>query len=203
MAIFNIDPSRAARLLNVGPVVIISARYQGIVNCMPLAWICPMSYQPATLSVVMNRESYTRSLVEKSGYMMVQVPTVSQIDMLMTLGTQSYLNNPNKLKESGVEFFTVDEAAGYPMVEGAVAWLLCRIIPDAYLDAKTDMLIIEVEKAWVDERVYTDGVWDLEKAPESLHPVHYVNAGQFYTMGKGVRTSSTPTVVPTAHFIKE
>ncbi|RIY34922.1 flavin reductase family protein [Psittacicella gerlachiana] len=145
MAILSIDPDRAARLLNIGPLVVVSTTYQGITNAMPLAWICPMGYNPATISLVMNRGAYTRALVEKSGIFMVQVPVVEQIDIIMNLGTQSLADNPNKLADSGVELFTVEEALGLPMMQGAVAWLQCRLIPDQYLEEHSNMLIARVE----------------------------------------------------------
>ncbi|RIY32637.1 hypothetical protein CJP74_03910 [Psittacicella melopsittaci] len=184
MAILSIDSDRAARLLNIGPLVIVSTTYQGITNAMPLAWICPMGYNPATISLVMNRGAYTRVLVEKSGLFMVQVPVASQINMVMSLGTQSLADNPNKLAESGVELFTVEGAQGMPMLHGCVAWLLCRLIPDQYLEEHSNMLIARVEDAWIDEDVFDNGYWNLENCATDKQPLHYVAGGQFYTTGK-------------------
>ncbi|RIY31967.1 hypothetical protein CKF54_05870 [Psittacicella hinzii] len=190
MAILSIDPDRAARLLNIGPLVIVSTTYQGITNAMPLAWICPMGYNPATISLVMNRGAYTRVLVEKSGHFMVQIPVADQLDTIISLGTQSLADNPNKLAESGLELFTVEEARGLPMMQGAVAWLLCSLIPDQYLNEHSNMLIARVEQAWVAEEVFDNGYWDLDNCPPEKSPLHYVAGGKFYTVGKKIEVAN-------------
>lgn len=73
-----------------------------------------------------------------------------------------------------------------PLVEDCAAWLICRVIPETHLQEKYDLFIGEVVAAWADSRVFRDGHWHFDDAPEELRTLHYVSGGQFYVTGKGL-----------------
>jgi len=49
-----------------------------------------------------------------------------------------------------------------------------------------DLFIGEIVGAWADERVFSDGHWHFESAPDALRTIHHVAAGQFYAIGEPV-----------------
>ena len=73
-----------------------------------------------------------------------------------------------------------------PLVEGCAAWIVFRILPEAHVEKTYDLFIGEAVAAWADERVFRDGHWQFEKAPDDLRTLHYVAGGHFYAIGDAV-----------------
>ncbi len=46
---------------------------------MAAAWSCGLDYMPPKLTVVVDKSTKTRELIEKSGLFVVQVPTVTRV----------------------------------------------------------------------------------------------------------------------------
>ena len=55
---------KASRLLNHGPTVLVSAQYQGERNVMSTAWACALDLAPPKVTVVLDKITSTRALVE-------------------------------------------------------------------------------------------------------------------------------------------
>ncbi|MDO4248649.1 MAG: hypothetical protein Q4C79_06780 [Neisseria sp.] len=49
-----------------------------------------------------------------------------------------------------------------------------------------DLFIGEVAGAWADDRIFENGHWKFDEAPDDLKTLHYVAGGQFYRIGKGL-----------------
>lgn len=177
-----VELTKAYRLLNHGPTVLVSAHHQGVDNVMAAAWACALDFSPPKLTVVLDKIAKTRELVEHSGLFVIQVPTAAQVDLTHTLGTVSLFDEAQKLAQSGVELFRMD-GFQLPFVSGCSAWLACRLIPEPHNQSRYDLFIGEVVAAWADTRVFRDGHWHFETADPALRSLHYIAGGQFYAIG--------------------
>ncbi|EJL01878.1 MULTISPECIES: flavin reductase family protein [Pseudomonas] len=194
----NIAPvplPKAYRLLNHGPTVLVSARHDGVDNVMSAAWACALDFSPPKLTVVLDKSTRTRALVEKSGMLVIQVPTVAQLELTYQVGNLSLLDDPHKLAHSGVELFSID-GHDVPFVAGCSAWLACRLIPETHNQQAYDLFIAEVVGAWADTRVFRDGHWYFDTAPTQLRSLHYIAGGQFYAIGDSLVAESAGAVLP-------
>ncbi|MFZ4875580.1 flavin reductase family protein [Janthinobacterium sp. Mn2066] len=176
---------KAYRLLNHGPSVLVSARHGGVDNVMAAAWACALDFAPPKLTVVLDKATSTRALVEGSGSFVIQVPTAAQLQLTHAVGTRSLADEPDKLARAGVELFG-REGHDLPFVAGCSAWLACRLIPEPHNQNTYDLFIGEVVAAWADTRVFSDGHWHFEKADPSLRSLHYIAGGQFYAIGESL-----------------
>ena len=176
---------KAYRLLNHGPTVLVSARHDGVDNVMAAAWACALDFDPPKVTIVLDKIARTRALVEASGWLAIQVPTVGQAALTHRVGTQSLLDRPEKLASSGVTLHTLE---GYPvpLVEGCSAWLMCRVIDEPHNQQAYDLFIVEVVAAWADDRAFRDGHWLFGQASPDWRSLHYVAGGQFYAIGEPV-----------------
>ena len=176
---------KAYRLLNHGPTVLVSAQFARERNVMAAAWACALDFAPPKVTVVLDKATRTRALVEASGLFALQLPTVPQAAMTVALGTDSAITMPDKLAHHQVPLF---DAPGLelPLVEGCAAWLVCRVIPEPHIQQAYDLFIGEVIAAWADSRVFRNGHWEFETAPAELRSLHYVAGGQFYAIGESV-----------------
>ncbi len=181
---------KAYRLLNHGPTVLVSAAHAGQHNVMAASWACALDFAPPKVTVVLDKATRTRELVEASGCFALQLPTVPLAALTVALGTDSAKTTPDKLQRHGVQLF---EAPGYPaqstppLVQGCAAWLLCRVIPEPHNQQAYDLFIGEVVAAWADDRVFRHGHWEFDTAPDDLRTLHYVAGGQFYATGVAVK----------------
>jgi len=174
---------KAYRLLNHGPTVLVSARHGDVNNVLAAAWSCALDFSPPKLTVVLDKATRTRELVERSGRFVIQVPTVQLLDLTYQVGHRSLNDEPDKLARSGVELFGFD-GHDQPFVAGCSAWLACRVIPEPHNQQTYDLFIGEVVAAWADRRVFSDGHWTFESAPPELRSLHYIAGGHFYAIGE-------------------
>lgn len=174
---------KSYRLLNHGPTVLVSATHEGVDNVMSAAWSCALDFSPPKVTVVLDKATSTRGLVEGSGYFALQVPNLGQVQLTYDAGNISLADAPDKLKQCGIELFRV-EAWDTPLVSGCSAWLICKVIPEPHIQQTYDLFIGEVVGAWADGRVFRNGHWEFDQADPHLRSLHYVAGGQFYAIGE-------------------
>lgn len=89
-----VDLAKAYRLLNHGPTVLVSARHAGVDNVMAAAWACALDFTPPKLTVVLDKATRTRELIEHSGRFVIQVPTAAQLQLTEQVGNHSLKDEP-------------------------------------------------------------------------------------------------------------
>ena len=176
---------KAYRLLTHGPTVLVSSHHNGVDNVMAAAWSCALDFSPPKVTVVIDKITATRALIEGSGMFVLQVPTVAQLQLTEQLGTTSLATEPDKLQRAHTELFHLD---GYdlPFVAGCSAWLACRLVPEPHNQQTYDLFIGEVVGAWSDTRAFKDGHWQFEHADPAWRSLHHVAGGHFYAIGEAL-----------------
>jgi flavin reductase (DIM6/NTAB) family NADH-FMN oxidoreductase RutF len=178
--------SKAYRLLNHGPTVLVSAAHNGQRNIMAAAWAMPLDFEPPKVTVVLDKSVWTRELLEASGTFVINVPTISQIDIVETVGSTSGLEisqekDFDKFSAYALETFQ-GEKIDAPLLEGCAAWLECRLLPEPHNQGQYDLFIGEVVAAHADERVFSEGHWHFA-GHDGLRTVHHVAGGHFLVIG--------------------
>ena len=131
--------------------------------------------------------------MEASGHFALQLPTVPMAALTEAIGTESAHTHPDKLQRHAVPLFDAPQLPGItteqspPLVQGCAAWLVCRVIPEPHNQQAYDLFIGEVVAAWADERVFRNGHWGVDTAPDHLRTLHYVAGGQFYATGASIK----------------
>jgi flavin reductase (DIM6/NTAB) family NADH-FMN oxidoreductase RutF len=185
----NVDLVKAYRLLNHGPTILVTSSHAGKQNIMAAAWNVPLDFDPPKIIVVIDKNTYTRELIEVSGTFAINVPCVAQIDTVQKVGSSSGrdLKDTDKFAEYGLETFAAKEIAA-PLLKGCVAWLECKIIPEPHNQNTYDLFIAEVVAAYADERVFSDGRWHFEgydqETYDKLRTIHHVAGGSFFATGE-------------------
>lgn len=183
----SVPLDKSYRLINHGPTVLVSANHDGQSNVMAAAWACALDYgQSSKVTVVLDKATRTRELVESSGYFALQLPTKAMVKLTVGVGSDSAKEVPDKLHKHGVELFTVPIST-VPLVHGCVAWLICRLMPESHNQQVYDLFIGEIIAAWADERVFSDVHWHFETAPDELRTIHHVAGGHFYAIGESIQ----------------
>lgn len=180
----------AYRLLNHGPTVLVTTAHGEERNIMAAAWNMPLDFSPPKIAIVIDKKTYTRELIEASGSFAINVPCRAQAEMVVKVGgcTGRELIGKapdNKYEAFDIPTFAASEIAA-PLVEGCVAWLECKVIPEPHIQDTYDLFLGEVVAAWADDRVFSDGHWHFEGHDE-LRTIHHVAGGNFMAIGESFK----------------
>jgi flavin reductase (DIM6/NTAB) family NADH-FMN oxidoreductase RutF len=190
----RVELPKAYRLINHGPTVMVSSAHGERRNVMSAAWNMALDFTPAKVCVVIDKATFTRGLVEASGEFMLQVPARAQAAQVLAVGRRSGRDG-DKFADAALptldtalladgqvadgQVAPVSEALLSTALEGSLAWLACRLIPEPHNQQAYDLFIGEVVAAWADPRAFSNGHWRAD-APPSLH---YIAGGAFFETG--------------------
>ncbi len=189
---------KAYRLLNHGPTVLVSSAHCGVRNVMAAAWNMGLNYEPALVSVVIDKATLTRELIEASGKFALNVPSRRTAAQTLAVGRVSgrdvdTTKYADKFAAYGLNTFTGTDPQ-LPLVEDCVGWLECTLVPEPRNQERYDLFIGEVAAAWADSRVFANGHWTYDAdTPEELQTLHYVAGGTFLTVGAAFEIAPTAT----------
>jgi flavin reductase (DIM6/NTAB) family NADH-FMN oxidoreductase RutF len=155
---------------------------------MAAAWVCALDFDPPKITVVIDKNTFTRELVLASGSFAVNVPCVAQVDLVTKLGASSGrdLDGTDKFAENKLTTFAAKHIDA-PLLEGCVAWLECKVIPEPHNQNTYDLWIAEVVAAYADECVFSDGRWHFE-GHDALRTIHHVAGGAYFATGAEIQS---------------
>lgn len=167
------------KLLNHGPVTLVTAAHADKTNVMAASWAMPLDYEPPKVLLVLDGTSYSRTLVDASGEFGLQIPKRLIAEQTVAVG-QSSGRDMDKFVRFGLKTFPAQKIAA-PMLEKCVAWMECVVIPDA--SQRYDLFIAEVVAAYVDSTVFHYNNWDFTGDPLD-RTMHYISNGEFFATGE-------------------
>lgn len=162
-----VDKKYATRLLNHGPVVLVSAfsadRRLGVT---PVAWCMPMKKSPPRIVLEIGASHYIRRCIAESGDFAVNIVGPEHVKDLVYCGSVSG-RDVDKLSAT---CFTSEDSVSISSarISEAIAVLECRFIEPELAD-KHNLLVGEVLHAEAEEKNFTDR-WSFDgDGPKTLH----------------------------------
>lgn len=185
MPMHPVTLDHASRLVNHGPTVLITTEHQGRRNVMAAAWSMPVEFTPPRIAVVVDKKTLTRELLEASGHFAIGLPCAALADLTYAVGSESG-REVDKFTRFGLRA-TRGPVLDLPLIEGCVAWLELRRIPEPHTEAAYDTVFGEVVSAQADPRVFADGRWSFRDDNVELHTLHHLGGGTFAVPSRTVR----------------
>lgn len=182
MPIDDVPLPQAYRLLNHGPTVLVSSAAGARRNVMAAAWCMPLDFDPPKIVVVIDKATFTRELISASGEFAINVPPRALLDATVAAGSDSG-RDTDKFVALDLPTFASTQIAA-PLVAGCVAWLECKVVPEAHNQDRYDLFIGEVVAARADSRVFRNGRWHFDD--DALRTLHHVAGGAFFMTGEAV-----------------
>lgn len=179
-----VDLTKAYRLLNHGPTVLVSAAHKGRRNVMAAAWNMPLDFKPPKVAVVIDKQTYTRALIEASGEFVLSVPPVALVHQVVAAGNLTGRDLDDKFEACGLKAAPASLVAA-PLVDGCLAWLECRVLPEPAMAERYDLFLAEVVAAWADPDVFSEGRWHIDH--DAQRSLHHVAGGAFFATGEAVQ----------------
>lgn len=171
------DPTDARRMLNPGPVAIVTTSWRGISNAAPIAWCAPVSMQPPMVGIVVHPNRHTADLIRFSDGFAINIPGPSLVKQTAFLGSQSGLNN-NKLESSGLALFS-PLSIDAPLIEGCLAWIECTL-QDVIRLGDHSLFVGNVVKVQADDEAYAQQ-WLLKDREHS--PLTFIGGTRYAVIG--------------------
>jgi flavin reductase (DIM6/NTAB) family NADH-FMN oxidoreductase RutF len=167
--------SRVYRLLEPGPVVLLTTARKGRANVMALSWHTMMEFEPPLVGCVISNRNHSFGLLKATRECVINVPTVELAAQVLACGNAT----GRRLDKFAAFGLTPLPAArvGAPLIGECFANLECRVA-DARLVEKCCFFILEVLKAWIDPS---------RKRPRTIH---HRGRGEFLVAGRTIRLPS-------------
>src|ERR1700721_3676255 len=81
--------SNSRRLLEPGPVVLVSSTWKGKNNIMTMGWHTVIEFSPALIGCVIADNNVSFEMIRKSRECVINVPTVDLVDKVVGIGNCS------------------------------------------------------------------------------------------------------------------
>ncbi len=172
------DPADARRILNPGPVAIVTTAWRGMVNAAPIAWTAPLSIEPPLVACVIHPHRHTADMIRFSDGFAINIPGPRLLKQTAFLGTQTGLNN-NKLEASGLELFN-PLSIDAPLIEGCLAWIECTL-QDVIRTGDHTLFVGSPVKVQADDEAYAQQ-WLLKDRDHS--PLTYLGGTRYAVIGE-------------------
>ena len=174
-----VELEKSYLLLNHGPVTLVSAAQGGRRNVMAAAWAMPLDFSPPKVAVVIDGRTWSRELIEASGEFVLNIPCRAMAEQVLAVGSCTG-REVDKFATFAIGP-SAEAVTQAPLIDGCVAWLACRVIPEAHNQRRYDLFIAEVVGAWADPRVFAEGRWHFPS--DDLRTIHYLAGGNFLASG--------------------
>jgi len=159
------------RLLEPGPVVLVSSAWEGERNVMTMGWHTMMEFTPALVGCIISEANYSYTLISQSQQCVINVPTLELARQVALVGNCSGrdVDKFDKFKLTAVD---AEEVAA-PLIAECYANFECKLV-DSSLREKYNFFVFEVVKAHA------------ASAPKIPKTIHYRGEGMFMVAGRSL-----------------
>jgi flavin reductase (DIM6/NTAB) family NADH-FMN oxidoreductase RutF len=167
--------SQVYRLLEPGPVVMVTTARRGRADIMTMSWHTMIDFEPPIVGCVVSDRNDTFGVLKATRECVINIPTVELAKKAVGCG------NTHGGRVDKFEAFHLTPSAGScvkaPLIEECYANLECRVI-DTRMVPKYGFFILEVLKAWIDPS---------RKRPRTIH---HRGRGEFMVAGRTIMLPS-------------
>jgi flavin reductase (DIM6/NTAB) family NADH-FMN oxidoreductase RutF len=167
--------SRVYRLLEPGPVVLMTTARKGKANVMTMSWHTMMDFEPPLVGCVISGNNHSFAALKATKECVLNIPAMNLAKQVVGVGncSGSKLDKFKKFKLTPMPASLVAP----PLIAECFANFECNVI-DTRMVNKYNFFVLEVLKAWLD--------------PGTNNPrtLHHRGRGAFMVAGKTFKLSS-------------
>jgi flavin reductase (DIM6/NTAB) family NADH-FMN oxidoreductase RutF len=167
--------SRVYRLLEPGPVVLVTTARSGKPNVMTMSWHMMMDFEPPLVACVISNRDFTFEILRETRECVINIPTVELAKKVVACG-----NSSGRQVDKFKKFRLTPQPAtcvAAPLISECFANLECKVA-DASMVDKYCLFILEVAKAWIDP------------ARKNPRTIHHCGRGEFMVAGRHIKLPS-------------
>jgi flavin reductase (DIM6/NTAB) family NADH-FMN oxidoreductase RutF len=183
----TLKPTEALRLLDGGPLVLVTTRWRDQTDVMPAIWTTPLSHEPPLVGVVVHPSRHTHDMIRFSEEFALNFPARDLMNHSHYFGQVSG-QDVNKLELSRLPTSKASKVEA-PLIQGCLAHIECGLEEALRLGDHTLFVgRVAVVRA---ERESFDETWTLSD-PE-YRPLHYLGLDRYATLGERLQAELRTT----------
>ena len=171
----NLPLSEVYRLLEPGPVVLLTTARKGRANVMTLSWHMMVEFDPPLVACVVSNANHSFAALRATKECVIAIPALELASKVVGIGNCSG-RDVEKFAKFDLTRAPAERVAP-PLVAECFANLECKVV-DTRLVGKFNLFILQVVKAWTDPA---------QKHPKTLHHQGY---GKFAADGQIIKLKS-------------
>lgn len=167
--------SKVYRLLEPGPVVMLTTARGDHANIMTMSWHTMIDFEPPLIGCIVSNRSHTFKTLKATKECVINIPTVELAKKVAGCGNVSG-RKVDKFKK----FKLTPHAASrvnVPLIDECYANLECKVV-DAKMATKYNLFILKVVAAWIDPS---------QKNPKTIH---HLGQDDFMIAGKTIKIAT-------------
>jgi flavin reductase (DIM6/NTAB) family NADH-FMN oxidoreductase RutF len=169
----TLEPTDALRLLNGGPVVLVTTRWRDQTNVMPAIYYTQLSRTPPLIGVAVHQARHTHDMIRFSEQFALNFPARDLMNHTHYFGSVSG-DNVGKLELAKLPTFRATKIDA-PLIESCVAWIECGL-EDTYRIGDHTLFVGRVLVVQAEPEAF-DETW-LVDDPQ-YRPLHYLGSDRY------------------------
>ena len=145
------------RLLEPGPVVMVTTARKGVANIMTMSWQTMMEFTPPLVGCVISGRNHSFEALVATKECVLNIPSVEIAKQVVGVGNCSG-SKVDKFKKFKLTAMPAAKVS-VPLIDECFANLECKVV-DTRMMNKYNFFVLEVVKAWIDPVI---------KKPRTLH----------------------------------
>lgn len=167
--------SRVYRLLEPGPVVLLTTSAHGRPNVMAMSWHTPLEFEPPLIGCVISERNFSFAALRASRECVLNLPSAALAAQLVGCGNCSG-RSVDKFARFGLTPVAAEQVDA-PLIAECFASLECRVT-DQRLVRDYNFFVLEVVQAWIGT------------PRERWRTLHHEGMGAFMVAGRQIRLPS-------------
>ncbi|MFA6154771.1 flavin reductase family protein [Mesorhizobium sp.] len=163
------------RLIEPGPVVLLTTRAKGRANVMTMSWHMMVEFTPPTIACVVSSGDFSFAALRDTEECVIAIPAAGLAEKVVEIGNCSGRDR-DKFATIWLTPLPAERVAA-PLVAECFANLECRVVDTRLVDTY-NLFVLEVVKAWVDPG---------QPRPKTIH---HVGNGGFVVDGEIIHFQS-------------
>jgi flavin reductase (DIM6/NTAB) family NADH-FMN oxidoreductase RutF len=173
----TIEPHDALRLLNGGPVALITTRFRNETNVMPAIWTVSLSRRPPLIGVAVNPSRHTHDMLRFAEEFALNFPGRDLLNHTHYFGAVSGAN-VGKLELAKLPTFKASKISA-PLIENCLAHVECSL-DDALRLGDHTLFVGRVLAVHAEPEAF-DETWLL--GDSDYRPLHYLGSDRYAVLG--------------------
>lgn len=171
----NLPLSKVYRLLEPGPVVLLTTAHKGRTNVMTMSWHMMVDFEPPLIACIVSDRDHSFAALRATKECVIAIPAVELADKVGAIG------NCSGRDVDKFEAFHLTPAKAHriaaPLIAECFANIECRVV-DTRLVNKYCLFVLEGLKARIDPK---------QKEPKTIH---HRGFGKFVVDGETIQVTS-------------
>ena len=169
----EIDVLLAHRLLDPGPVVLVTAHHRGRFDITPVQWVTTVSARPPMVAIALHVDRFSHELIRASGEFVLNVPPLDLVRQVKQCAEFSG-RDVDKFARTGLHM-AEPKAVRPPLIEECIGHLECAV-ETTLTPGDHTIFVAHVVYAWAESDLFDDKWLITER---ELRPLHHLG-GNYY-----------------------